>query len=363
LRAYKLKYTKKQYLEILQGVLGEEHPFDSHDQALDSLDLQAWLNAMEFRWNEAFSRKLGHTAPEAKNDTNVSRARSYVNELRRTRNLFAHEAPKDEFTDEDVFRIADTATRLLKAVRARKQSVKTEEIKLEFGEKLYAPEKLSSEPANPEPQPVPTAEPIVQIVREPTPRIDLRGAKLRKMDLRNRELRFAILSSAKLEESNMREEELSDVRLDHAVLRGTDLSKARLAGADLRNANLESAKLPYAILQRAKLNRSKLRNVNMEFANLQYADLTKADMDSANLQSADLSYANLANANLVGTDFRGANLQGADLQGAKLKWDGHDFLRKAPTKAVFDRTTILPDGKVWTHSTNMTKFTRTPAKS
>ena len=360
LRAYKFTFTKKHYLEVLKETLERNHPFDSHDDALEKLDLQAWLNAMEFKWKEVFSRKLGHTARESEVDTNVCRARSYVNELRRTRNLFSHEAPKDEFTDEDVYRISDTATRLLSAVRARDQSAKTEEIRLEFGEKLYLPKELPNETVDVEPKPTPPAEPTIQLVREPSPYVDLRGARLRKMDLRNRELRLAILSGAKLEESNLREEQLSSVRLDHASLKGADLSMAKLASANISKADLNDASLSHAILRRATLRSAKLRHTNMEFADLQYANLTNADMDSANLRNADLSYANLSDANLVGTDFRGANLQGAKLIGAKLKWDGHDFLRKAPNRAVFDKTTILPDGKAWRHSTNMTKFTSSP---
>ena len=363
LAEYKFEYTRQQYLGVLQETLNRAHAFTSHDEPLKKLDLQAWLNAMEFKWNDVFKRKLGHTAREAEVDPNVGRARSYVNELRRTRNLFSHEAPKDEFTDEDVYRIADTATRLLAALKgkdakqARKEATKSEEIRREYGEKLYLSENASTEAIDLAPQSTPNAEPIVQIVREPYRLVDLRGARLRKMDLRNRELRFAILSSAKLEKSNLREEDLSEVRLDYAVLKGTDLSKATLVGADLSKANLEDAKLPNAVLQRAKLHHANLRNVNLEFADMRHADLTEADMDSANLRNANLSYANLSATNLVGTDFSGAILQGANLNGAKLRWEGHDFLRKSPTEAVFDRTSILPDGQDWRHSTNMNKFT------
>lgn len=74
LKAYKFTFTKKQYLEVLQETLVREHPFDSHDDVLEVLDLQAWLNAMEFKWNDVFSHKLGHTAREAARDVNVSRA-------------------------------------------------------------------------------------------------------------------------------------------------------------------------------------------------------------------------------------------------------------------------------------------------
>ncbi|MCE2473291.1 MAG: hypothetical protein J4G18_15640, partial [Anaerolineae bacterium] len=146
-------------------------------------DLQAWLKAMEFKWSEVFSHKLGHTGREADRDTNVSRARSFVNELRYTRNLFSHESPKDEFTDEDVHRIADTATCLMKAVKARQQASSTAEIKLEVGEKLYVPEESPVEDVEPEPLPAQNAKPVVPTVQEPPPHVDLRGAKLRKMDL------------------------------------------------------------------------------------------------------------------------------------------------------------------------------------
>lgn len=291
LNAYKFKFTKKQYLEVLQETLRIEHPFDSHDDALELLDLQAWLNAMEFNWNDVFSRKLGHTARDARRDNNVSRARSYVNELRGTRNLFSHEAPKDEFTDEDVYRIADTATRLLRAVKAREQAAKTEEIRVEFGFKIYMEEVEASE-CEPELEQAAAAEPGNQASEEQltedeneisNDRVDLNGLDLSGMDLRGRNLQLA-------------------------NLKGADLSVSNLDGADfgnmeLSNVNLSKANLHYAKLGGSNLSHANLFEARLEFANLSEANLSHAMMEKADLRSANINGTVFSNANLTKADF------------------------------------------------------------
>ena len=296
LGAYKFKYTKKKYLEVLQETLRREHPFDSHDQVLESLDLQAWLNAMEFQWKEVFSRKLGHTAREAERDTNISRARSFVNELRRTRNMFSHEAPRDEFTDEDVYRIADTASRLLRAVKKRDKAAITEEIKKEFGVRLYSAEAEASQT-----EPVQdnlSHEEIEELLSEEQPpestvedesaereiRVDLSGLKLSDMDLRDRNLGLANLIGADLSGSN-----LQDVDLTNKDLSNVKLSKSNLTWAKLGNSNLSHADLSETQLQ---------------FADLRNADFSYAKMERSSLLDAKMDHTVFSHANLAGSDMR-----------------------------------------------------------
>ncbi len=69
----------------------------------DPNDAQFLLNAAWFHWNETLGRTLG---PAEKN---------YVNELRLTRNRWAHPGERP-FTGEDVYRAYDTAERLLRSV-------------------------------------------------------------------------------------------------------------------------------------------------------------------------------------------------------------------------------------------------------
>ena len=358
LKQYKQRYSAKEYLCELSYVLEISPPLESEEQAKVDIQSPGWLNAIWHR-KDLFSNKLGMNRNVK--DFRARDGLNFVGELLNARNRYSHRNQPNSFTDDDVHSLADTATRLLRVIKKNADADRAEEIRQEFGKRLYISEESPAESYEPERESAsPPEEPIVQIVREPHPRVDLRGAKLRKMDLRNRELRFAILSGAKLEESNLRGEDLSEVRLDYASLKGADLSMAKLAGANLSKADLNDATLSHAILRRTKLPHTKLRHANMEFADLQHANLTHADLDSAHLRNADLSYANLTSANLVGTDFRGANLQGAELKGAKLKWDGRDFLRKSPIEAMFDKTSVLPDGKAWRRSTNLTKFTRSP---
>lgn len=84
---------------------------------LGALDTQACLNLMWRRWNEVFHAKLGHVA------------RSYVSELMEARNLWAHQGA---FSNDEAYRVADTAARLLRAVSAAQEAATVEELAREL---------------------------------------------------------------------------------------------------------------------------------------------------------------------------------------------------------------------------------------
>ncbi len=73
---------------------------------LKALDAHATLNLMWRRWNEVFHDKLGHTG------------RSYTSELMAARNNWAHQKA---FSNDEAYRMADTAKRLLQMVNAAEQ--------------------------------------------------------------------------------------------------------------------------------------------------------------------------------------------------------------------------------------------------
>ena len=293
LHLYKFKYTKKEYLEELQETLHREHPFDSHDHALETLDLYAWLKAMELQWDEVFRRKLGHKAPEAERIPDVRNAKSYLYELLNTRNLASHEAPKDEFTDEDVYRIADTASRLLRAVKKRNEATITEEVKQEFGRKIYVMEAEASE-AEPEVDQAAPAETKDQVSEEQLAeddnesseiRVDLNGLDLSGQDLRGRNLHLAKLQGADLSGSNLINAHLTDM----------DLSNARLTNADLLDANLSGSNLSNADLSQARLESANLTNANLSHAKMAKADLRNAQLDGTDFSRADLTGVDMSN--------------------------------------------------------------------
>lgn len=80
--------------------------------AIAKVDIHGWLNLMWRKWNEVFKSKLGHAE------------RSYVSELMNARNDWAHQAT---FTNDDAYRVADTATRLLEAIGAPKEAQVTKD--------------------------------------------------------------------------------------------------------------------------------------------------------------------------------------------------------------------------------------------
>ncbi|MCB0075399.1 MAG: AAA+ family ATPase, partial [Caldilineaceae bacterium] len=115
LREYKMRYKAGGYLAEIEDVLNTNAytPPQLPDEAaaLAGIDIHGWLNLIWRRWNEVFSRTLGYAE------------RNYVSELMTARNDWAHQQP---FTNEDAYRVADTATRLLKSIGAPKQAAATE---------------------------------------------------------------------------------------------------------------------------------------------------------------------------------------------------------------------------------------------
>ncbi len=82
-------------------------------EPIADLDIQNTLKLMWQRWNEVFQTKLGHAG------------RSHVSELMTARNEWAHQKA---FTNDDAYRVADTAARLLKMISAGDQALAVEAI-------------------------------------------------------------------------------------------------------------------------------------------------------------------------------------------------------------------------------------------
>lgn len=114
MREYRMVYTPNGYLNEMDAVLASpgysglpEEAYSSDQALLAVLDTHACLHLMWRRWNEVFQGKLGHVA------------RSYVSEMIEARNNWAHQAA---FTNDEAYRIADTAARLLKMVSAPQEA-------------------------------------------------------------------------------------------------------------------------------------------------------------------------------------------------------------------------------------------------
>ncbi|GAB4574743.1 MAG: Swt1 family HEPN domain-containing protein [Anaerolineae bacterium] len=106
LREYKMAF-KKEFAREIDAAL-TTNAYELPREALqdettlqNAIDVHGWLNLMWRRWNDVFARTLGHAE------------RSYVSELMEFRNAWAHQ---NAFTNDEAYRVADTAERLLKSV-------------------------------------------------------------------------------------------------------------------------------------------------------------------------------------------------------------------------------------------------------
>jgi len=120
IREYKNIYAQKGYTNEIDLTLSiGSHPglpddaLDDDKKLLAAIDAHACLNLMWRRWNDVFREKLGHNG------------RSFVSELMTARNKWAHQG---SFINDEAYRIADTAARLLKMVSAGEQAAHVEEI-------------------------------------------------------------------------------------------------------------------------------------------------------------------------------------------------------------------------------------------
>ena len=126
-REFRRKYGDAAVREIDAAVTSDVYElpakaFQSDTALLAELDTQRCLNLLWRRWNEVFAEKLGHAE------------RSYTSELLTYRNSWAHQQP---FTNEDAYRAADTAARLLGGVGAAEaartvQTISQELLRLRF---------------------------------------------------------------------------------------------------------------------------------------------------------------------------------------------------------------------------------------
>ncbi|XP_045474395.1 BTB/POZ domain-containing protein KCTD9 [Harmonia axyridis] len=138
--------------------------------------------------------------------------------------------------------------------------------------------------------------------------VNLAGADLSKLDLRNINFKYANMQKCKLTGSN-----LSFCCLERADLSYTNIDGAQLLGVKGLCANFKGASMRCCNFKDPAGSRS-----NMEGVNLKFADLEESDMCGVNLRVATLKNANLQNCNLRAAVLAGADLEKCDLSGSDL---------------------------------------------
>jgi energy-coupling factor transporter ATP-binding protein EcfA2 len=107
--------------------------------------------------------------------------------------------------------------------------------------------------------------------------------------------------------------------LKKADLRYADVSSAFLVNANLRNADLRGARMRKSDFRMADLRGADLNGADLRESRFRGADFREANLTGVNLAGADLGEAQLGFADLQKSDFTDANLKGADLRCADLR--------------------------------------------
>lgn len=217
-------------------------------------------------------------------------------------------------------------------------------------------------------------------------RANLRRANLTKAGLSFADVTHADLSDAILQAADLQGANFQGCTFSNTNLRGANLVQANLQDSSIADAQFDATtRLPNAEfwspqtdlgmftdathpsfwrgyfpddevdlshqdwsetnLQATNLRDGVLRGANFSRANLLMTGLNQVDGEGASFQNADMRRSNLSYANLKKADLCGANLTDA------LLWESD------MEGALFDETTLLPDGSQWSPEVDMQRFT------
>jgi len=148
-----------------------------------------------------------------------------------------------------------------------------------------------------------------RLINGPDPKIVLRDADLRGVELENAVLRSARFGFAKLAHANFRFADLTGATFVAADLRGSDFTEA--FGGLFTVTQLRANMLPRLVFQGANLSRARLDKVGFFKTDFRFANLTGTELHRADLRRADFG-----SACLTRTDFRDADLRDSKLDAA-----------------------------------------------
>jgi uncharacterized protein YjbI with pentapeptide repeats len=135
--------------------------------------------------------------------------------------------------------------------------------------------------------------------------LDLRGADLKQVDLRN--LPLACMRGG-----------LTWFPRNSELPEQLDIAASHLEGADLRGAHLEGACLRGAFLEKARLSRARIEEADLSRAHLQGAILRDVHLEGATLVRTHLDGAIMSRSRLQGANLQGAHLESAMLSESRL---------------------------------------------
>ncbi|XP_043267878.1 BTB/POZ domain-containing protein KCTD9 isoform X2 [Venturia canescens] len=154
--------------------------------------------------------------------------------------------------------------------------------------------------------------------------VNLIGADLSRLDLRNINFKYANLRGCNLVGANLSRCCLERADLSFANLEGAQLVCVKMLCANLEAANLHSCNFEdpgglSANMEGVNLKGANLEGSNMASVNLRVATLKNAILKNCVLRSAILAGADLENCDLSGSDLHEANLRGANWKNAAFE--------------------------------------------
>ena len=148
--------------------------------------------------------------------------------------------------------------------------------------------------------------------------------------------------------------------LKKADLRYADVYQAFVAKANLRNSDLRGARLRESNFQNADLRGANLKGADMRQGNFQRADFREATLAEVNLGDADLRGAQLGLVDFKGADFSDAKLTGADLRCADLRGVEHLSVEVLKTVKTLYHTKMDEDIRLALEGTHKKLMTEAP---
>ncbi|XP_022207535.1 BTB/POZ domain-containing protein KCTD9 [Nilaparvata lugens] len=154
--------------------------------------------------------------------------------------------------------------------------------------------------------------------------VNLAGADLSRLDLRNINFKFACLHGCRMVGTNLswcslERADLSHAQMEGAQLLGVKMLCANLEGANMRGCNFEDPSGSRTNMEGVNLKGANLEGSNMAGVNLRVSTLKNANLQNCDLRAAVLAGADLENCNLSGSDLHEANLRGANLKDAAFE--------------------------------------------
>ena len=344
-------------------------PGESHEKVLNDLDAARALKAL-VKAKPAFFDRLGVTSGSGGRDFNCANAFNFAYELLSARHAWAHASSGDQFDDEDIHRVAASATRLLIAIGADENAQATREIMRTVGKRLYSIEAdlLGRKLVSVERDLVAARQQVATLKHEvenskqsessaKTEVTRLRRqlrSKDRRLDTSSADHKSAVQAApaANDELTNdelkaMRREVLNMLQPKYRELEELSAPRGSTGRATTGEPKVDTPKpannrakshLIGAKILGGELSGKDLSGRNLTGANLQRANLSGANLSRAVLRDADLSGSDLTHANLTRADLTGAIMKGVELQGVRYG------------------DTILPDGSTWTQRTNLRPY-------